>query len=119
MTDKLFLLNPNFTDERIDQNGVRYYCPHCALMEGILNYYPRLTERIEIHYVDFKKPRKDIIELIGEENQNCPVLIIDSDKEVSDNIAYHKAYNNKFFLNSIDTIVKYLSEKYGIGVSHP
>ena len=72
----LFLLNPNFNDKRLTPLKQAYYCPHCAMIEGILHYYPELRDSVEIVYVDFPRPRNAIIELLGEENQGCPVLLI-------------------------------------------
>jgi len=46
---KLFLLKPNFSDIKLNESEV-YYCPHCAMIEGILKYYPFLEEMIEINY---------------------------------------------------------------------
>lgn len=99
--DKLFLLKPDFID-KARNNNTKYFCPPCAQIEGILSFYPFLREKLEIQYVDFERPRPSIIELIGEENQSCPVLIL----------------SDKTFINDPDKISKYLSEKYGIGYAH-
>jgi len=47
MRDKLFLLKPDFHDGT-DQ---RYYCPHCAQLEGVLAFYPRLRKEIDMELV--------------------------------------------------------------------
>ena len=64
--DHLFLLNPNFKD---DNKGIKdqvYYCPFNAMLEGVLKYFPHLREELKITYVDFPRPRKQIIEILGE-----------------------------------------------------
>ena len=117
--EKLFLLKPDFIDVKIDNEGKLYYCPQCAMIAGIIKYYPQLETVLEINYVDFKRPREIIIDLIGEENQSCPVLIIKNSQEQNDDISYFHSYGDKLFVNSTDSIIKYLSEKYGIGIPHP
>lgn len=116
---KLFLLKPDFTDIKIDNEGKLYYCPQCAMIAGIIKYYPQLETLIEIKYVDFKRPRKAIIELIGEDNQSCPTLIIENNQEENVDLSYFNLFGDKLFINSTDSILKYLSEKYGIGNPHP
>jgi hypothetical protein len=115
---KLFLLKPGFTDSKADNEGKLYYCPHCAVIEGVIKYYPHLEEKIEIHHVDFKRPRPLIIKLIGEENQSCPVLIIDNEPDDGTDTSYFEKYGDKFFVNSPDLILKYLAEKFGVGIAH-
>lgn len=116
---KLFLLKPDFKDSKIDNEGKSYFCPQCAMIAGIIKYYPQLETVIEIDYVDFKRPRKVIIDLIGEDNQSCPVLIIENHQEDNVDLSYFNSYRDKLFINSTDLIAKYLSEKYGIGIPHP
>jgi hypothetical protein len=116
---KLFLLKPDFKDSKSDNEGKLYFCPQCAMIAGIIKYYPQLETMLEINYVDFKKPRKAIIELIGEDNQSCPVLVIENNQEENVDLSYFKSYGDKLFINSTDSILKYLSEEYGIGNPHP
>lgn len=115
---KLFLLKPGFTDSNADNAGKLYYCPHNALIEGVIKYYPQLEQLIEIHQVDFKRPRPEIIELIGEENQSCPVLIIDNKQNNNADTSYFTSYGDKLFVNSTELITKYLADKFGIGIAH-
>ena len=69
--DQLYLLKPDFQDQ-----GKTYYCPGCAEVIGILEFYPELKRSIDIHYVDFPRPRPELISLLGEANQGCPVLVL-------------------------------------------
>ena len=116
---KLFLLKPDFKDSNTDNEGKLYYCPQCALIAGIIKYYPQLETMLEINYVDFQRPRKAIIELIGEENQSCPTLIVENNQEENVDLSYFNFYGDKLFINSTDLILKYLSAKFGIGNPHP
>lgn len=115
---KLFLLKPDFTDSKIDDKGNRYFCPECASILGIIKYYPQLETMLDIEFVDFKRPRKVIIDLIGEENQSCPVLVIENHQDDHVDLSYFNSYGDKLFVNTIDLIAKYLTEKYGIGIQH-
>ena len=115
---KLFLLKHDFTDNNSDKDGKKYYCPNCAMIEGIIKYYPQLEKMIEIHRVDFKRPRIEIIDLIGTENQSCPVLIIDNSNLNSDFRSYFTPFGDKLFVNSTDLIARYFTEKFGVGILH-
>ena len=95
---KLFLLNPNFHDSRLTPPEQPYYCPHCAMVEGILQYYPGLREKMEVIYVDFPRPRNAIIELIGEENQGCPVLLISKAENETTDTSYFKSHGDWYLL---------------------
>ncbi len=115
---KLFLLKPDFIDRNID-NQTKFFCPHSAMINGIIAYYPKLKELMEIVYIDFERPRKLLVELVGEENQGCPNLVIHKE-EIDENadVSYFDSFGEYLFVNSDTLIVKYLSEKYGIGESH-
>ena len=116
---QLFLLHPNFVDAKIDDHAQRYYCPHCALIEGILHYYPSIRNAITVNYVDFIRPRQSIIALIGEENQSCPVLILDKEEASDINTSYFKNYKELFFINSTELIARFFSERFGVAQMHP
>ena len=117
--EKLFLLNPNFQDLKVDGTEQLYYCPHCAMIEGLLKYYPNLKNFIEIIYVDFQRPRKQIIELIGEENQGCPSLVIPKVNSGKVDTSYFKELGDYLFVNKKELIALYLADKYQIGKLHP
>lgn len=99
--EKLFLLKPDFQDVKLDAEK-KYFCPHCAILEGLLLYYPRLGDQLEVHRVDFPRPRPVIVDLIGEENQSCPVLVKEDGS----------------FINETRDIIQYLTDKYHIGQKH-
>ena len=116
--NKLFLLKPEFLDEKLGKEGQRYYCPSCSSVEGVLSYYPALRGKLEIIYVDFKKPRHSIVTLLGEENQGCPVLVLDA-KEATANMEGVKMYNDQRFINELPRILQHLAKQYNIGQPHP
>lgn len=99
--EKLFLLKADFEDKN-RADGKLYFCPECSPIEGLLSYYPRLRNELEIHYLDFNRPRQVLVGLLGEENQSCPVLVLE----------------NGSFINDMNEIVRYLTENHQVGHSH-
>jgi hypothetical protein len=114
---RLFLLNPGFHDTQLG-DSTRYYCPHCAMIEGVLQYYPHLKEELDIDYVDFARPRTAVVELLGEENQGCPVLIIHPEENPDLDVSYFKQYEQLLYVNSTALIAKFLAAKYGVALPH-
>src|SRR5256885_4680130 len=54
--DHLYLLKPDFFD-----NGKGpYFCPGCAQIVGLLDFYPELKQRLSVEYVDFPRPRSKL-----------------------------------------------------------
>ncbi len=119
MKPKLFLLKPDFTDPNINSDTIKYFCPDCVFIEGLLSYYPFLRTEIEIQYIDFKKPRIQIIEVLGENYQSCPSLIIEDSPLEKYFTAEFIQHNKILFSNNTKTIAKYFNAKFGIGVYHP
>lgn len=117
--EKLFLLNPDFQDIRVDGTNQNYYCPHNAMIEGLLKYYPDLRNKLEIIYIDFPRPRKQLIELIGEEHQGSPCLVISKENSEMVDTSYFTNHSNYLFVNNKELIARYLADKYHIGKLHP
>jgi len=90
------------------------------MIEGVLKYYPKLKEKVQITYVDFETPRTEIVKLVGENYQGCPVLIIhknDIEKEDLEMIEF-KTSNDYYFLYKNTTIAQYFARKYEVGFPH-
>jgi len=83
--DTLFLLAPGFYD-----NSRREYCPECAEVWGLLSYFPSIKESMNIIYQPIEKPRKDIVFLLGDKNQNCPTLVLSADSPSFENCGIMK-----------------------------
>ncbi len=75
-------------------------------MEGLLTTFPVLKEKLEIHYVAYPRPRTAVIKLVGEENQNLPLLIL-------------KEGDTPAFISDLDEILSALSGRHGIPLPHP
>ena len=111
--DQLYLLKHDFQDQ-----GKTYYCPGCAEMIDLLEFYPALKRNIEIRYLDFARPRQELIALLGEAHQSCPVLVIATDpKNLSAHLKVQHANGHAFVANTRE-IGQYLAHVHGIGIPH-
>jgi hypothetical protein len=113
MRDHLFLLKPDFEEG----DGKRYYSPHCAQVEGVLAYYPRLRLEMDVTYLNFARPRQAIVDLIGQENQNTPVLVVGDAGAIPPQLKPGNAKGRSFFTGE-EAIADYLGLRYGIGQPH-
>jgi len=109
----LFLLTPGFYD---GEDGP-FFCPHSAAMEGFLKYVPDAEKSVEVKRIEFQRPRKDIIELLGEENQFTPVLILDQSADVPAEAQVSEETDRAFILGEIE-ITNYLSRTLGVMRPH-
>jgi len=113
MKDILFLLPADILDE----DGP-WYCRECAEVRGVLAYYPRLAELLDIREVAHPRPRAALVELIGEAHQNAPTLVIaDEAREVPTHVPVKEA-NGRRFVDNAKAIGQYLAATYGIGRPH-
>ncbi len=111
--DILYFIRHDFPD-----HGKTYYCPGCAELLGLLEFYPALKQRLEIRWVDFARPRQELVELLGEENQDCPVLVLQA---VPANPPAHlkiQHTHGRAFVAGAREIGEYLAHAHGIGQPH-
>lgn len=111
--DTLFLLKHDFAD-----GPGRYYCPECAQVNGALSYYPALRHALDVRYADFQRPRAEIVALIGEENQSCPVLVLAQPPATSLSGIEIGEYRGRHFVSGAQEIGKYLARVHGVGEPH-
>jgi hypothetical protein len=114
MRDKLFILRPDFTDPAYP--GKRFYCWHCALMEGVLASFPQLAERLDVERVAWPRPRQPVVDMVGEAHQSLPLLVL-----ASGETSVHQAgvFNGRAFIDDKDKILAALSERHGFPDPHP
>lgn len=112
MTDRLFLVNPGWTDDA----GGPWYCPAGAVIEGVLAFHPRLQDQLDIVRLDWARPRPPVIAAVGEENQSCPLLVLDGAFDWPE--ADTAAATGARFLQD-EAIIPYLAARYGIARPHP
>lgn len=110
----LFMLKPGFKDD----TGGPWFCPDCAGVEGFLKYAPDVERRVEVHRVDFPRPRKEIVDLVGAENQGCPVLVLSKGAAVPPE-AKTSLETGRAFITGAVSICEFLGRTFGVVRPHP
>lgn len=108
MKDKLFIMKPGFVNAGLGP----YYCGDSVSVEGFLSFFPEVREKVEVIYIEFPRPRTAIVDLIGEDNQSVPVLVL-ADKSSTDNPAVETG-KQKYFIADEKEIRNYLSAQFGL-----
>ncbi|MGD9982212.1 MAG: DUF3088 domain-containing protein [Hyphomonadaceae bacterium] len=111
--DTLFILRAPFEDPAL--RGT-WFCTSCATMEGVLLANPHWANRIEVKRCAFPRPRQDVINLIGEENQSLPVLVLADGSKPPPGAKEHQG---RYFLDEPKPITRYLAAAYGGAGPHP
>jgi Protein of unknown function (DUF3088) len=112
--DILFLLKEKFEDGP----GQPFFCQHCAEITGVLAYFPELRHQLDIRYVEFPRPRTDIVELVGEAHQGCPVLVL-AEKPVGDALELMTGnFNSRYFVSGPREIACYWARVHSISRPH-
>ncbi|MEO0909624.1 MAG: DUF3088 domain-containing protein [Pseudomonadota bacterium] len=112
--DKLIILKPDFQDPAYPDQT--FYCWHCALMEGLLSCYPDMANKLDVQRISWPKPRQELIDLVGPENQSVPILILADDAPAGLETG---SFNGRRFVDEKDAILRALSIRYGIADPHP
>jgi len=110
MKDQLFLLRPGFMNAGMGP----LYCSDSAPVEGVLSFFPQLRELLEIHYLDFPRPRKPLVEALGDQYQSLPVLVLAPNRDLKDKELEASHANGKWFFTDESSIRHYLSTQYGL-----
>ncbi len=100
-----------------DNNQGPFYCPDCAIVEGYFFYAPEAKDQIEIRAVNFAKPRKELVAVLGEENQSSPVLVL-RDEAKPPEYAKKSLTTGKSFIDDPKMICEYLSKVYNTAKPH-
>nr|WP_234894756.1 DUF3088 domain-containing protein [Agrobacterium vitis] len=110
----MFLIKPPFTDP--EYPGSQFYCWHCALIEGVLSYFPSCIENLEVNRIEWKRPRMPIVNLLGEANQALPVLILAKSGDFTEDL---NSANGNYFSNEPMKILRLLAERHRFPEAHP
>jgi hypothetical protein len=113
MKDALFVLRPGF-----EEGSERYFCPHSAQLMGMLIYYPELRATLELIALDFEKPRRPLSDLLGDEHQSPPILVLGegSPREVP-GVDICEAKGRRFVPKTLE-ILRYLAVTRGLPLPH-
>jgi hypothetical protein len=112
--DKLFILKVDFADPVFP--GQRFYCWHCLLLEGLLASFPAVAASIDVERIAWPRPRKEVVDSIGAENQSLPVLLLADDAPVGLETGQ---FGERRFVEGKDAILHALSVRHGIPAPHP
>jgi hypothetical protein len=112
--DRLYLLKPDFEDPAYP--GKRFYCWHCALLEGVLASFPQLAAKIDVERIAWPRPRQAVVEVVGEAHQSLPLLVLadDAQEELATG-----SYQGRRFIADKDAILSALSLRHGFPEPHP
>lgn len=113
LRDTLFIIKAPFEDAALDGT---WFCTACATMEGALLANPHWASHIDVRRSAFPRPRREIINLIGEENQSMPVLVLAKGSTPPEGA---KQADGVFFLDEPKPITRYLAAAYGGAGPHP
>ncbi len=110
MKDQLYLLRPGFMNAGMGP----LYCSDSAPVEGVLSFFPQLRNLLDIHYLEFPRPRGPLVQALGESNQSLPVLILSANRQLKDQELEPSHANGKFFFTDEKSIRHYLSTQYDL-----
>jgi len=108
--DRLYLLRPGFMNAGIGP----LYCSDSAPVEGVLSFFPKLRELLDVHYIEFPRPRAVLVEALGEEHQAVPMLILAPGRILRKDMPEAKLARGRSFLDDEKSIRQYLSLQYGL-----
>ncbi len=110
MKDQLYLLRPGFMNAGMGP----LYCSDSAPVEGVLSFFPQLRDLIDVHYLEFPRPRAPLVTALGEQNQSLPVLIVAKGQKLKDPELEPSHANRVQFFAQEKQIRQYLSTQYNL-----
>jgi hypothetical protein len=111
--DLLLLLENGFNDP--ERPGELFVCPDCAPIEGLLASDPSRNARLDIRRVPFARPRKAVIEVLGEARQGLPVLILGDEYAFP---ADAGTFGETRYVSDTRRILELLAERHGFPKVH-
>ncbi len=112
--DTLYLLKAPFTDPALP--GRSFFCPHAQLVLGALAAAGERATKVDVVYVGFEKPRDPLPELVGEENQGGPTLVLAGDDPDGVHTGQHAG---RFFVKGTEAILHALHVRHDFPEAHP
>ncbi len=87
-------------------------------MVGLSEFYPSLKEQLELRYPDFPRPRPELVELLGEDNQSRPVLVLKDAPAGCPSSPPLQQARGHWFVEGANETSRYLAYARGIGIPH-
>lgn len=82
----------------------------------MFSYFPKLRDEIDVRKIAFARPRPEIIAVLGEEGQGCPVLIL-ADPAKAEKYGFAvKHINCKPCIDDHKAIIRYIGLAYGVSL---
>ena len=116
MKDRLYLLRPSFSD-----NGDGpFFCGECAVVEGMLSFFPDLRKQVDVSYIEYQRPRPEIVRELGPDHQSSPVLVLGPGAtKVPPGVTVKRSNGQRFIDNEYE-ICNYLAAAHGVSrIHHP
>jgi len=110
MKDQLYLLRPGFFNAGLGP----FYCNDSAPVEGVLSFFPALRKQVDVHYVDFPRPRAVLVEALGAEHQSLPVLILAPGRKLKAGAPEPQRAKDRQFFGDERSVRQYLSTQYDL-----
>ena len=114
MKNRLYILKTPFKDAAL--SDADYFCWTCVLLEGVISQFPDLEHQLTIHRVGFDRPRHNVIEEVGEDNQSLPMLVLEDNSLKGFETG---VFNGNRFIKGREAILDALHQAYGIPIVHP
>jgi hypothetical protein len=108
MKDQLYLLRPGFFNAGVGP----LYCGDSLPVEGLLSFFPQLRTLLDVHYLEFPRPRAALVGALGEAHQGIPVLILADGQKIADEDLRPSLANGRRFFADERSIRRYLSAQY-------
>lgn len=108
MKDQLFLLKPGFFNAGLGP----LYCGDSVSVEGLLSFCPDLRTLVDVRYLEFPRPRAPLVEMLGEERQSVPVIILAEDAKITDPTIEVEQIQGRRYIADPAMIRRYLSAQY-------
>jgi hypothetical protein len=110
MKDQLYLLRPGFFNGPLGP----MYCSDSTPVEGVLSFFPQLRKLVDVHYLDFPRPRAELVKQLGEEFQGLPVLVLAAGGKIKEKDLEPQEANGRRFFSDERSIRQYLSTQFGL-----
>lgn len=112
MKDTLFVFRPGFTDK-----GGTWFCPYSAQVMGFLAYYPEVEKTLDVVEIGFRKPREALVQLLGEDHQAAPILVLGGEPAHVEGVTVGEAEGHRFVEKTIE-ILRYLAATRAVPGPH-
>ncbi len=108
MKDQLFLLRPGFFNAGLGP----LYCGDSVSVEGLLSFCPDLRDLVDVHYLDFSRPRAALVAALGEDHQSVPVIVLADKIQLRDPGVEVRQTHGRRYIADEKLIRRYLSSQY-------